>query len=517
MLMKCKLLLYFSIIIFLSISCNNKSNTSVNETKNITVILESLENLNSISQPDSLEFFAQQKDEQFQLILSDSLLAEFRKEVGIIFYKRSNINIAESYFIKSEESYRKANMHLQAVQMLANRAVINDLKGDYKEAITIYVQVSDYFKQQNDSVSWASVLGNIGAVYEEMGMADKAIYYDKLSVELNLKMNDTLNAASKYNNIGVAFSELKNNPDSAVYYYTKAYHIYKDNGSILHTAQVGSNLGMQHIMANNIDLAKKYLKEAEIVFDSLGNLQGKADTQLYYGELYFAQGDNLKAVDYYQNAMEIYHETDSRKSLMETGISLSKVFVELGNYSEAIRMMQYANTLKDSLMNVENMAIIVDMESKYQLNEKNNTIEILQLKEDLNSKKIKAQFIFIGLLVIVFVLLVLTYYFSVQRNKLKEKQLRLELQNYILIIDELQLEVNQKGNYSKSTEEKLKQFELSDRETEVLKLIAQGYKNSEIAEKLFVSQNTIKTHIKNIYVKLDVKNRVEALKRVDIV
>lgn len=65
--------------------------------------------------------------------------------------------------------------------------------------------------------------------------------------------------------------------------------------------------------------------------------------------------------------------------------------------------------------------------------------------------------------------------------------------------------------------EKLKQFKLSDREVEVLELIAQGYRNSEIAEKLCVSHNTIKTHITNIYGKLCVRNRVEALKKVDII
>ena len=97
------------------------------------------------------------------------------------------------------------------------------------------------------------------------------------------------------------------------------------------------------------------------------------------------------------------------------------------------------------------------------------------------------------------------------------KQLRLELQNYLLRIDEMQTEIEKKDDCNKFSEDKLKEFELSEREIEVLKLISQGFKNAEIAEKLFVSQNTIKTHIKNIYVKLDVKNRVEAIKRVDIV
>jgi ATP/maltotriose-dependent transcriptional regulator MalT len=514
--MKQKLVLYFTIIIFLFISCNESSKTT-DDKNEPTIIQKNIEILKNISQSDSLLYFTKQQDEQLQLLHSDSLLAEFRKEVGYIFYQRANFNIAKDYFIKSEESYRKANMPLQANQMLANRAVINDVTGNYKEAITIYLKVVDYFKEQDDSISWASALGNIGAVYEEMGMADKAIYYDKLSLDINLVMHDTLRAATKYNNIGVAFSELKNIPDSAVYYYTKAYKIYKNKGHALYSALVGNNLAMQHIMLNEFTLAKSYLEKAEPVFDSLGNLDEKATTLRYYGELYLAQGDKQKAVDCFEKAIDIYKNLDSKKSLMETGILLSNVYISTESYAKAAQMMQYANTLKDSLMNVDNKKIIADMESKYQLNEKNSTIEILQLKEVLSKKQLKIQLVIIGLLIIVFTLLVLTYYFSIQKNKLKEKELRLELQNYILRIDKLQIEVDEKGNESKTTEEKLKQFELSDRETEVLKFIAQGYKNSEIAEKLFVSQNTIKTHIKNIYVKLDVRNRVEALKRVDIV
>lgn len=54
---------------------------------------------------------------------------------------------------------------------------------------------------------------------------------------------------------------------------------------------------------------------------------------------------------------------------------------------------------------------------------------------------------------------------------------------------------------------------ISSREYEVLELLAQGYSNQEIAEKLFVSLNTIKTHIASIFLKLDVKRRTQAVQR----
>lgn len=64
-----------------------------------------------------------------------------------------------------------------------------------------------------------------------------------------------------------------------------------------------------------------------------------------------------------------------------------------------------------------------------------------------------------------------------------------------------------------SSQQKKEEFQLTPREDEILDLIAQGFRNKEIAEKLFVSVNTIRTHIYNIYEKLHVQSRVEALNK----
>jgi LuxR family maltose regulon positive regulatory protein len=58
-----------------------------------------------------------------------------------------------------------------------------------------------------------------------------------------------------------------------------------------------------------------------------------------------------------------------------------------------------------------------------------------------------------------------------------------------------------------------KKWGLTERESEILFYLGMGYSNTEIAEKLFISENTVKFHIKSIYLKLDVKNRIQALLR----
>ncbi|HUB61839.1 MAG TPA: response regulator transcription factor [Puia sp.] len=52
---------------------------------------------------------------------------------------------------------------------------------------------------------------------------------------------------------------------------------------------------------------------------------------------------------------------------------------------------------------------------------------------------------------------------------------------------------------------------LSVRELEVLQLMAEGLSNQEIAARLFVSLNTVKTHAANIFTKLDVRRRTQAI------
>lgn len=62
-------------------------------------------------------------------------------------------------------------------------------------------------------------------------------------------------------------------------------------------------------------------------------------------------------------------------------------------------------------------------------------------------------------------------------------------------------------------EEVMNELGISKRELEVLQLMAEGLSNQEIAEKLFVSLNTIKTHTSKLFEKLEVKRRTQAVEK----
>jgi DNA-binding CsgD family transcriptional regulator len=80
--------------------------------------------------------------------------------------------------------------------------------------------------------------------------------------------------------------------------------------------------------------------------------------------------------------------------------------------------------------------------------------------------------------------------------------LRLTRRKIVLINPDFQLD-----------EAELERRGISKREYEVLELMAGGLSNQEIADKLFVSLNTVKTHSSNLFTKLGVKRRTEAIRR----
>ena len=56
---------------------------------------------------------------------------------------------------------------------------------------------------------------------------------------------------------------------------------------------------------------------------------------------------------------------------------------------------------------------------------------------------------------------------------------------------------------------------LTPRETEVMQLVSKGLPNKMIAEQLNISSETVKKHLKNVYGKLMVKNKIEAINKLN--
>ena len=170
--------------------------------------------------------------------------------------------------------------------------------------------------------------------------------------------------------------------------------------------------------------------------------------------------------------------------------------------------------LKDSLTGEKVKGKIADIEIKHQTEKKQHKIELLNLMNSNQKKQIVTQFLVIGLLIVSSFFA--AFIFSQFRNRklIEIEKMQNDIFEYLTQIDNISKSLSDFKSKSKlEVLDKIKEFELTEREQEVLFLIAEGNRNKEIADIMFISLSTVKTHTTNIFYKLDVKNRIEAIKK----
>lgn len=249
-------------------------------------------------------------------------------------------------------------------------------------------------------------------------------------------------------------------------------------------------------------LDKKY-KESEVLLDEAILIVTKNSPENLpniYG----------KKIELY-NKMRLY---DKRDQAFQLGINLSKkynkvkyemylyqvmrnVFYENEDYKNAF----YTQKKYDSIVKFYNAT---DANAKLELSEKKFEDENRKLKEQ-NKKYI--DYILYG--IILSLCLLLFFAIRLYRSN-KERRILAEKENIRIHneIERLTIEIDERGNHKIN----LALYDLTDRQKEIIHLIQEGKSNKEIASQLFVSENTIKYHLKVIYEILDIEHRTELKK-----
>ena len=105
-----------------------------------------------------------------------------------------------------------------------------------------------------------------------------------------------------------------------------------------------------------------------------------------------------------------------------------------------------------------------------------------------------------GLIAVIFT--VVGIYFGLKWTKVK----------HVVVVKEVPVPVRHDGPFVVN-EAKVRELGLTQREHEILGLIAEGLSNREIGERLFVSENTVKTHSSRVFDKLGVSRRTQAVQK----
>jgi len=427
---------------------------------------------------------------------------------------------------------------------------------DYTNSVIHHKRALTFFEQTTDTFQIAKCLTSLAVTYRKLNLEKEAFDNYFKALKLAEKIDDKKGITISLNGMGNVLLNTEQY-NEALHYLKKALTIETETENPRGQEYGLANVGEVFLYQKEYDSAYYYFDKALKLSIKNPRKESTAIKYNFFGLLYQKKGDYNKSIEFYQKAIPDFKKYKNKRYLSNTLVNIginqlelkqyakAKTNIELGlknakqvkskenstlaykaltnyytqikDYKNALITQQFATAYHDSIVNEVSQKNIISSYVAHETYKKDQVIQDLAKSKELSDDKANSNYwrfilsLLVSLIIISGLLFLLVLYR--RNNDLEIQQKNTELQNYLLYIDELERK-SEKKSTPKDISHKFDEYELSKRQVEVLLHISKGLNNTEIAEKMFVSNNTIKTHISNIYAKLDVKNRVQAIKKI---
>ncbi len=466
---------------------------------------------------DYLEEHAKVK-EYHKKALKINIEIDNKKECGIIqkylgtaYAITGDIDSALMYYYRDVELCKITKDTAEIIEVYQNIGLTYVYAGDYQKAVENGLISLKYCEKTNYIKGIFELSNCIASYYIDMDNIEMALHYCKKAEQYIDSIHDPYSQASFYHIYANALT-VNGNDKKARLYYLK-------NLAISKKADYKRGMAAAYYGLADIELTSENYKKAEeyanlsIEFEcKVNHISGVALSLVQVAHINYLQKKYDEAMAHLKKAEKLAAENDQIDVLPEVYYSYYRAYKLWGKLKPALQYCEKYYTLNDSLTGIEVKEKIADLEIKYQTEKKQHEIKLLKEENNTKKQKIKTRNLFIiSLVLLVITIISISFFFRIRAMQ-KLSQMETDIQKYILKINDLNSNNNTEPEIN--SKEFLKKHDITERETEVLYFISEGMTNADIAEKIFVSTNTIKYHIKNIYLKLDVKNRVEVLNKI---
>lgn len=455
---------------------------------------------------------------------------------------------SEMYFYDNiGEIYRNLGVFDQAIENL-NKGLklkkrhknLKDIAISYNKLGKVYVNMAEHEKsienffralkimeELGDEEGQGFYLNNIGIVYDLQQMYDKALEYYKASLVIKERLHHDAGIAATTNNIGIVYFNL-NDYKKSLEYHKRALELNIKLDRVRAVARSYNNIGFALIFLNRNQEALNNLFKALKIRNEMGDNIGVSTTLNNIGRAYLNSGKLKEAENYCIESLELAKKVESNDLLKNAYLLLSDINGKLNKNEKSLEYFKLYTQVKDSILTLESAEALAEAAAKYQNEKKEVKLQKQKLVienqiHDIENESSKRK-LFLSLLIGACLILIFAAIGYSQKRRinllLKAQNILIENKNKDLEKDKVTIgkELWDKSEildrvYSEKREQELPNeiLSLSQREMEVLSYLALGWADNEIAEKLFISKATVKTHLRRIYSKLLVKGRAEAV------
>lgn len=443
---------------------------------------------------------------------------------GVIFGAYRDMDSSFYYLEKAMQVCNEHELDRIKLKVGMNTGVNYFYQGDYEKAIANYYTALEILEEQQDSIGIAHASGNIGLCHIRRTDFPKAIRYLKRALHIYEAKNFLGPIPTTLNGLGSAYLEVQ--VDSGLYYLHKGIAFLGENDRSTIKGLLNVNLANGYSYIDDFDKAFYHFDEAYDIALNLEDLAGQITALINIGRLHNDMGNEEEALVYFSKAFPMVQESKELHKEILLIEMMTSAYEKLGQLDEAYSFQKRQIELNDSLYTIEANKNIQELEAKYEFEKKEKEIALnkMQLAQSAASsqKKTLIIIVLVGSFLILSLMgfLIFKNYQSKQKRKaeLAQKKLQEYARQIELLRTNIDLQLNQNSlplavNFEEVDLNQHLIDPLSEREIEVLHQVASGKTNKQISEEIYISVSTVKYHLSNIYLKLDVQNRTEALSK----
>lgn len=381
---------------------------------------------------------------------------------------------------ESIQTYRQAlhhaeyenNLQLKA-QILNNLAILLSDSGLRQEGIELSYKAYEAYLMLADSSRAANVKINIGTDYIDEGKFEEALKVMLEGLELRIQCGDSTNLAAYYLNIGDVYKQLNIDKkwklflekarklaatpnyatfdtkicilnelgsmyddnkayDQAISAYQEMYNLSKKEGFINGMATALNNLASVYLETRQNKKALLATQESLTLNKKDNNYYGLVFSNNLMGDVYLALGNTFEAKQYYKEGINLANKYDFKTEFVNSYEGLYKTYRKEGNWKEALYYHEQTHRLTDSLKNNELQEKVLEIEAKYQAENKERQIELLHNENELKNARIKLQNVYIWGVSFLFILVSAGSVWIVRQKRIKQRAKQVELEQKLL-------------------------------------------------------------------------------------
>ena len=393
-------------------------------------------------------------------------------------------------------------------------AIAHSTKSQYNSSTLYCYKALRLAEDFQDVFTQADVYNNLGIDLMYQGEYRKALECFNKTKNLSESIEDDRLLGNAFNNLGIIYGYLEDY-ENELYYYKRAAEFFKRKNRKEGYANALLNTGSTCTAMGQYQKAQTYYDSALVIYLDIDYPLAQCQTYQDICINYIKSGNIHEAINAADLAMKVAQNMDSDLDRSVIFDLYRQIYEYQGDMTKAYLYQQRHYTLKEEIFNSEKAKQIGEIRTRFETEAKQGEIEKLTLENQLKTESLSIAKLQIALMALVICLVAFGFWYWIKKHRSEkiEQDLRFEAlqKRYIELLNgpaQIDLEIDLISFNKKLVNP------LTEREYETLKLSMSGKTKQEIAEALFVSINTVKYHVRNIYSKLGVSNKKEVLEYV---